>query len=87
VSERPQGSFSRQLFLGEGLDAEHVDASYDNGVLTVTVPVAEQAKPRKVEISSASSTARPIEATSTEGSGAEGSGAASSSGEASHTAA
>ena len=87
VSERPQGSFSRQLFLGEGLDAEHVDASYDNGVLTVTVPVAEQAKPRKVEISSAGGSARPIEATSSEGSGTEGSGAASSSGAASHTAA
>ena len=52
ASERPQGNFSRQLFLGEGLDTEHVEASYDNGVLTVTIPVAEQAKPRKVEISS-----------------------------------
>jgi HSP20 family protein len=52
VCERPQGSFSRQLFLGEGLDADHIEASYDNGVLTVTVPVAEQAKPRKVAISS-----------------------------------
>ena len=52
ASERPQGSFSRQLFLGEGLDAEGIQASYENGVLTVTVPVAEQAKPRKVEISS-----------------------------------
>jgi HSP20 family protein len=52
ASERPQGNFSRQLFLGEGLDAEHVKARYDNGVLTVTIPVAEQAKPRKVEITS-----------------------------------
>jgi HSP20 family protein len=52
ASERPQGSFSRQLFLGEGLDAERIEASYDNGVLTVSVPVAEQAKPRRVEISS-----------------------------------
>ena len=52
VSERPQGSFSRQLFLGEGLDPEGIQASYDNGVLSVTVPVAEQAKPRRVEISS-----------------------------------
>ena len=51
ASERPQGSFSRQLFLGDGLDAEHVQANYDQGVLTVTIPVAEQAKPRKVEIS------------------------------------
>ena len=52
VTERPQGAFSRQLFLGEGLDPEHIEASYDNGVLTVSVPVAERAKPRKVEISS-----------------------------------
>ncbi len=50
VSERPQGSFSRQLFLGESLDANRIEASYDNGVLTVRIPVAEQAKPRKVEI-------------------------------------
>ena len=52
VSERPQGSFKRQLFLGEGLDAERIEASYDHGVLTVSIPVAEQAKPRRVEISS-----------------------------------
>ena len=50
VSERPHGSFSRQLFLGEGLDVDHIEAGYDHGVLTVTVPVAEAAKPRKVEI-------------------------------------
>ena len=52
ASERPQGRFGRQLFLGDGLDSERVEASYDNGVLTVTIPVAEQAKPRKVEITS-----------------------------------
>jgi HSP20 family protein len=52
VSERPQGAFSRQLFLGEGLDADGVSANYDQGVLTVTIPVAEKAKPRKVEVSS-----------------------------------
>ena len=64
VSERPQGSFSRQLFLGEGLDADHIEASYDNGVLTVTIPVAERAKPRRVEISSGGSKARAIQADS-----------------------
>lgn len=52
VSERPQGSFTRQLFLGEGLDPSRIEASYDQGVLTVTIPVAEQAKPRKVTITS-----------------------------------
>ena len=50
ASERPQGKFSRQLFLGEGLDYDHISAGYDHGVLTVTIPVAEAAKPRKVEI-------------------------------------
>ncbi len=61
VAERPQGSFSRQLFLGEGLDPDGIQAAYDNGVLTVTVPVAEQAKPRKVEISQGTSKAKAIE--------------------------
>jgi HSP20 family protein len=63
ASERPQGSFSRQLFLGESLDTERVEASYDNGVLALTIPVAEQAKPRKVAITSGDG-ARPIEASS-----------------------
>jgi HSP20 family protein len=65
ASERPQGTFNRQLFLGEGLDADRVEASYDNGVLSVTIPVAEQAKPRKVAIS-AGAEARTIEASATE---------------------
>lgn len=50
ASERPQGSFGRQLFLGESLDPDRVEARYDHGVLTLTIPVAEQAKPRKVEV-------------------------------------
>ena len=50
ASERPQGSFTRSMFLGDGLDADHIDADYDNGVLTLTVPVAETAKPRKVTV-------------------------------------
>lgn len=50
LAERAHGHFSRQVFLGEGLDAEKIEARYHNGVLTLTVPVAEQAKPRKVEI-------------------------------------
>ena len=67
ASERPQGTFSRQLFLGEGLDVERVAASYDNGVLTVTIPVAEQAKPRKVQISAGrNGTSKAIETGSSE---------------------
>jgi HSP20 family protein len=50
AAERPQGRFSRSLFLGEGLDTGRIDADYDNGVLTITVPVAEAAKPRKISV-------------------------------------
>ncbi|NUK00753.1 Hsp20/alpha crystallin family protein [Streptomyces lunaelactis] len=50
AAERPSGSFSRQLFLGETLDTERIDASYDAGVLTLRIPVAEAAKPRKIQI-------------------------------------
>ena len=50
ASERPRGVFSRQLILGDTLDTENVKASYDLGVLTLRIPVAEQAKPRKIEI-------------------------------------
>jgi HSP20 family protein len=51
VAERPRGVFTRQLFLGDTLDAGGVQASYDQGVLTVTIPVAEAAKPKRVEVS------------------------------------
>ena len=51
VSERPRGVFSRQLFLGDTLDADNIAAHYDAGVLTLRIPVAEQAKPRKIAIS------------------------------------
>ena len=44
VAERPTGSFTRQLFLGDTLDTDHIDASYDSGVLTLRIPVAPQAK-------------------------------------------
>jgi HSP20 family protein len=51
VAERPLGAFSRQLFLGDSLDAERIEAVYDAGVLTLRIPIAEQAKPRKIAIS------------------------------------
>jgi HSP20 family protein len=44
------GTFSRQLFLGDTLDTDHLEASYDAGVLTLRIPVAEQAKPRKISV-------------------------------------
>jgi HSP20 family protein len=62
VAERPFGVFSRQLFLGEALDTEHVSASCDAGVLTLRIPVAEQAKPRKIEISAAEGEKKQINA-------------------------
>ena len=52
VSERPRGVSSRQVILGDTLDADKIKASYDLGVLTLRIPVAEQAKPRKIEIES-----------------------------------
>jgi HSP20 family protein len=50
ISERPLGVFSRQVFLSDALDADRIQATYDNGVLLLRLPVAEQAKPRKVAI-------------------------------------
>ncbi|MET9646672.1 Hsp20/alpha crystallin family protein [Streptomyces syringium] len=54
VEERPTGTFSRQLFLGDTLETDRIDASYDLGVLTLRIPVAEEAKPRKITISGGS---------------------------------
>jgi len=48
--ERMAGTFLRQLSLGQGLDTDRISATYRNGVLTVTIPVSEQAKPRKVQV-------------------------------------
>ncbi len=50
VAERPKGVFSRQLFLGDTLDTDRIEASYDSGVLTLRIPVAAQAKPRKIAV-------------------------------------
>ncbi len=50
VAERPFGTFSRQLFLGDTLDTDHITARYTDGVLRLEIPVAEQAKPRKVMV-------------------------------------
>jgi HSP20 family protein len=50
VDERSYGVFSRQLFLGDTLDSDQLTADYEAGVLTVRIPIAEKAKPRKIEI-------------------------------------
>ena len=61
VNERSQGRYSRQVFLGEALDPDRIEASCANGVLTLRVPVAEQAKPRRVAITATDSPAQAIE--------------------------
>src|ERR1700712_555092 len=53
AAERPRGVFTRQLMLGDTLDVEAVQAAYDAGVLTLRIPVAEKAKPRKIQIAQA----------------------------------
>ena len=64
--ERRQGQYTRQVFLGDTLDAGRIEANYDNGVLTVHIPVAETAKPRKVEIAGGSTGPQSIDAGSQE---------------------
>ena len=66
VGERPHGTFSRQLFLGDTLDTANIDASYTDGVLTLKLPVAERAKPRRVPINHRRGDAGAIRATSSE---------------------
>ena len=50
ATERPRGVFSRQLMLGDNLDTERIQAAYHEGVLRLTIPVAERAKPRKISV-------------------------------------
>jgi HSP20 family protein len=65
IRERPQGTFRRELFLSDNLDREHIEARYDNGVLTVTMPLVEQAKARKIAIATGGEP-KVIEATASE---------------------
>jgi HSP20 family protein len=64
IGERPIGTFSRQLFLAETLDSEHITADYTDGVLRLRVPVKEQAKPRQIDIAVGKSQPASIEASS-----------------------
>ena len=69
LAERRQGTFRRQVTLGEGLDADGIEADYTDGVLTLRVPVAEQAQPRKIQITggqTALESDEAVEATATE---------------------
>jgi HSP20 family protein len=62
VAERGHGQFGRQLFLGESLDRDSISAIYYDGVLTITIPVAEQVKPHNIEVTHVGSVAQAVEA-------------------------
>jgi HSP20 family protein len=64
MAERGHGQVSRQLFLGESLDRDHISAIYHDGVLTVTIPVVEHAKPRNIQVTHVGSVAQAVEAAS-----------------------
>jgi HSP20 family protein len=66
VFERPSGVFSRQLFLGDALDTERIEAEYAAGVLTLRIPVAERAKPRRIAIGNSDGERTSVESTTTD---------------------
>ncbi|MCU1556563.1 MAG: Hsp20/alpha crystallin family protein [Microbacteriaceae bacterium] len=59
TQERPNGSYLRQFSLGAGVDAEKISASYDNGVLSIIIPVMDHAKPRKIEVAAGEKSEKP----------------------------
>ena len=61
AAERPSGVFSRQLIIGDTLDTEHMQARYDAGVLTLRIPIAERAKPRKIAVTTTGADPKVIE--------------------------
>jgi HSP20 family protein len=66
VAERPYGSYTRQLVLGRSLDTDRLDASYHDGALTISIPVAEKARARKIQVTRADAPAA-VEARTIEG--------------------
>jgi HSP20 family protein len=62
AAERPQGTFIRRVFLGDTLDTERISAEYHNGVLKLSIPVSERAKPRKIEVAANGQKAQPVPA-------------------------
>ena len=68
ASERFLGTYRRQLSLGDGIDTTKISATYENGVLTVTIPLAERAKARRIDVAHAGSGAKSIEPTTVESS-------------------
>ncbi|MET7968548.1 Hsp20/alpha crystallin family protein [Micromonospora sp. NPDC005305] len=62
AAERPMGTFTRQLFLGDTLDTDRLEAGYENGVLTLRIPISERAKPRRIAVTAAGNGRREIRA-------------------------
>ena len=60
IAERPQGSFTRQLQMSDSLDTENIEASYGDGVLHLEIPMAQKAKPRRVQVKTDSGGRRPV---------------------------
>jgi HSP20 family protein len=60
AAERPHGTFIRRVFLGDTLDTDRISADYHDGVLRLTIPVSERAKPRKIEVAANGSQAQPV---------------------------
>jgi HSP20 family protein len=60
AAERPLGTLLRRVFLGDALDTDRIRAAYSNGVLTLTIPVSEQARPRKIEVTSNGQGSQPV---------------------------
>ena len=63
ANERFAGTYQRRISLGDGVDSSQISATYDNGVLTLTIPVAEKAKPRRIEVSASGAGPKTIEST------------------------
>lgn len=62
AAERPMGTFTRQLFLGDTLDTDKLEAGYENGVLTLRIPISERAKPRRIAVTAPGNGRREISA-------------------------
>jgi HSP20 family protein len=69
IDERPHGRSTRQFFLGDNLDAAKLRADYDRGVLTLTIPVAEQSKPRQIQVGSSPARTIDVESSSQQNTG------------------
>ena len=76
VTERPQGSFVRQLTLGEGMDSEHLTAEYAGGVLNVTIPASPKVQPRRIEVAHSDAASQPVSGGGGSGGGGAGGGGA-----------